>query len=157
MTSRPSRIYPRALGLAPHYMTTQSFRDHLEDLYLIPYRWWHTTGRYALDIKHYYQRAKRGYSYRDCWSLDSYLAEVIVGGIGVLREKSHGHPGDLGSMEEWDAILAQIEEGFRLIADPDWEWKLGPDRWERPEWQAARDKIENAKHLLAEYFENLWD
>ena len=132
-------------------MTTHQLREKVEDVFLIPYRWWHTTGRYALDLKHYYQRARRGYSYRDCWSLDSYLAEVIVGGIGVLREKSPGYPGNLQSMEEWDAILAQIQKGFSLIRDGDYVY------WQEKERLAAEEKIKRAKDLLMTYFEGLWD
>ncbi len=133
-------------------MTTQDFRDTLEDILLIPYRWWHNTGRYALDLKHYYQRAKRGYSYRDCWSLDTHLAEVIVGGIGVLREKSHGYPGHLGSMGEWDAILAQMQEGFVLLGGEE-KWRVKDDAERRED----QEKIDRAKSLLMRYFENLWD
>ncbi len=118
-----------------------------------PYWWWKWNIQPKRFLKHRYQRAKRGYSNQDCWDFDSYLARVIVGGIDELL-KGSGYPTHINSREEWEAILKEMQEGFGLIADRDWEFDAGFDS---PEWEAARAKVNRAKKLLVEYFENLWD
>ena len=64
-------------------------------------------------IKHYYQRAKNGYSYQDCWSIDWYIADVLPKMIRTLKKNHHGHPQGL-SEKEWDKILEDIAYGFDL-------------------------------------------
>ena len=103
--------------------------------------------------KHYYQRARRGYSDRDCWSLYAYLAEVVVGGIAVLRSDQDvtSHPANLTAHEEWDSILAEMQDGFKLLAEDMW-WRV-----DNPNRDADTAKIERAEEVLVQYFEGLWD
>lgn len=92
------------------------------------------------------QRARRGYSDSDVWGFDTYLAEVIAGGVAQLRVSRHGYPPELGGVEEWGRILAKIETGFRAYLDDDW-WKD----------DARRAQVTEARELLIKWFADLWD
>ena len=41
-----------------------------------------------------WQRMRRGWSDRDTWNLDSYLAHVISGSVTHLRDQGRGYPGE---------------------------------------------------------------
>ena len=130
-------------------------RDLLEETFWWPvWRKWdalHTLWRHRFYIPHYYQRARYGVSREDVWSFDTYLAEAIVYGIRELRRVQHGYPAEMSSYEEWDAILAEMEEGFELIAD--WDWPYDPDE---VLVEANRAKCQRALDLLHQYFHHLW-
>ena len=81
------------------------------------------------NFKHWYQRARYGYSYRDCWSIDWYLADIIPKMINQLKENLHGVPGDIAdkyvaedkhdidmthATAEWESILDKIANTFKL-------------------------------------------
>ena len=65
-----------------------------------PSKWWQFIGRverlinsprkFMHEIKYFIQRGKRGYSDRDLWSADMYLAEVIA---GILESYVHNKLG----------------------------------------------------------------
>ena len=95
-----------------------------------------------------WQRARRGYSTEDCWSLDHHLARVTVAGVARLREWAHGYPQEVGSIEAWDAILAQIQDGFQAFLDTDGWWNTGGDEEQR---------FKAGMALYAKWFGALWD
>jgi len=61
-----------------------------------------------------WQRAFRGYSHRNIWSIDYYLTKIIPLMIKQLKEDTHGYPGgeDINSLEEWQKILDKMILGF---------------------------------------------
>lgn len=76
-------------------------------------------------IKKFIQRGRHGISEEDMWSLDYYLADVIIKGVKYLRKRSHGYPVELIDTEnekstedderhhkEWLNILSEIEWTF---------------------------------------------
>lgn len=99
-------------------------------------------------LKMAWQRARRGYSDEDCWNLHYTLARMTVVGVQKLREWAHGYPGELSGWEEWDAILARIEEGFQA-------W-LDTDGWPHPK-SDAEAQFNDAMALYAKWFGALWD
>ena len=118
-----------------------TFLDRLAEPYRLLRHWW-LIGRF--DLKHYYQRARYGVSYRDAWSLDQHVARVVERGIHQLKTYQHSHPLNM-TMEEWQDILTEIAEGMRLDqATP----MVRKHNWE---------KIVRARELLAEHFSDLWD
>ena len=115
--------------------------DRLTEPYRLLRHWW-LTGRF--NLRHYYQRARYGVSYRDAWSLNHHLAAVIERGIHQLKTYQNSSPMAM-TIEAWQAILTEIEEGMRLDqAMPDVR---------RQNW----DKIVRGRQLLAEHFSDLWD
>lgn len=87
-----------------------------------------------LRVKWFFQRGWRGYSDRDIWSFDHYLAEVISKGTKKLWDIHHGCPADLfkcrynhepdkckeceqqygkcNACEDWGKVLNTISNGF---------------------------------------------
>jgi hypothetical protein len=106
-------------------------------------------------VKQAYQRLSRGYSDRDWWGFDSFLAGIIADGCKKFREEGHGWPGTYrdGSdmtIEQWNDILTKIEDGFRAHLEND----DFPDEERRKELTA---KFEEGGKLFIEYFGSLWD
>lgn len=50
---------------------------------------WNYVSKIPLNIKSFIQRGIRGYSDMDCWDFDSYLEDVIEGGVTHLLLNSH--------------------------------------------------------------------
>lgn len=102
------------------------------------------------------ERASKGWSVEDTYDFDAYLAGVIVGGVGALRDSLHGYPGELDGapdpMAAWDSILELIQRGFGHIVDDD--WLLADGQEERARIEAEQ---EQAKRLLVYWFGALWD
>lgn len=46
--------------------------------------------RWKRNVEHWYQRARYGYSYRDAWNGDNFLAGNVAGILTYLVEHSHG-------------------------------------------------------------------
>jgi len=121
------------------------------------------------DIKAFYQRGKRGWADRDCWSLDWYLSGVMVEAINHLRKTAHGFPSSLSVSDQgngalvWDQILQIIVDGLEAHTDSlalDWPEGAGPGEnleafnlWE--DEQQRKQKV--AFILLGEYWGALWD
>jgi hypothetical protein len=98
---------------------------------------WHWPEGVYRSVKYAVQRARRGYSDRDVWSLDHYLARVLAGGLRRLADTTHGHPaeyaegkcpGDVPSgevvetftFEDWRAELRHAADLFQEIVDGDY-------------------------------------
>jgi hypothetical protein len=122
--------------------------DRLNQLY------WHvrhprrTVSDWAYARKWMWQRARRGYNDPDLWNLDHTLARLIVAGTERLQ-RGISYPGNGITFEEWHAVLAKIETGFRghLLAEDEY-------RSPTPEEDAA---FATAFDLLKEHFWSLWD
>ena len=129
--------------------------DRLNQLYWRIRHPLRTVDDWRYSAKGTYQRARRGYCDADLWNLDHTLALLIVAGTERLQ-KGIAYPGTGMTFEEWHAILAQIEKGFRNrltlhemdYPRDDWHWPPTPE--EDAEFAAAFD-------LLKEHFWSLWD
>lgn len=102
------------------------------------------------EARYFIQRGRRGYSDRDVWSLDAYLADVIAGSVTQLRRTDHGYPGMFDGPEPWEKILDEIVEGFSNAREP-WDFHS-------PEQEAERKaKLDLAMDHFKKYFHSLWD
>ena len=121
-----------------------------------PYRRWYRFGlrspivlygrsrfRPVLAFRTAYQRARYGIADSDAWSLDHFLAMVTVRGVQKLREWAHGHPPEL-TADEWDCVLAQIEDGFQAWVDGQRD-------------TGSRERFDTAMRLYCKWFGALWD
>lgn len=102
-----------------------------------------------------WQRAHRGHSDDQLWSLNYALAQLTVAGVKAMREWGHGYPsefsddhGEGGGWEKWDGILARIEVGFQAWLDADGWFQNDPE---------AEAKFRDAMNLYAHWFGALWD
>ena len=110
-------------------MTT--YDKYLDNIYYPIYRFFYGIwdNIKPSNFKHWYQRARYGYSYRDCWSIDWYLADIIPKMINQLKGNLHGVPGDIAdkyvaedkhdidmthATAEWESILDKIANAFKL-------------------------------------------
>jgi Lhr-like helicase len=66
------------------------------------------------DIKHYYQRAKKGYSFRDVWGIDSWFEEIMPEMLSDLKKNKHGCPVQFSHNE--DGTEKDFETGMK-----DWQ------------------------------------
>jgi len=116
--------------------------------------WWrYETSQWIIRPKiaySYLQRARRGYSDRDTWSLGAYLVEVIAGSVERFAELTNGHPAEL-EPEEWDDILNQISGGIRSAVQ-----RLNDlDLDKEGQAQAEADLVASL-HLLCRWLPHLW-
>ena len=95
--------------------------------------------------KMFIQRGRQGYSTEDTWSFDSYLAEVIAGGLTELRGRNISHPMRF-SPEEWLDILDKIIAGFSQYDD--WHFYLDPQ---------GPKEMKIALKLFKKYYGSFWD
>jgi hypothetical protein len=115
------------------------------------------------EVRYFIQRGYRGYSDRDAWAFDDYLAKVISKGVEHLRLIKHGWPGDPMTEEEWDRILKDIVEGFELymtqenlfFEDCRSESLSNEDINNRAKERI--DKINAAMEYFNKYYCHLWD
>lgn len=116
--------------------------------------------------KWWYQRARRGYSDRDMWNADMYLAGVFAGvlqwyidkGIGVSI--SYALPDDPYGEDTEGMVIRRDAEYYNHILifreylnngcaiNEDWKNKLGG---------VLEKDIRDSVHWLADHFTELWD
>lgn len=119
--------------------------------------WWRIRGVFSLSTLRYqiqrpkwaWQRMRRGWSDRDAWSFDVYLAGVIAGGLQNIRN-GHSHPSDM-TPEEWEAYLDDISESLIRYR----EGKFTDQSYD--EEMAMHDDATEAVHNLAYRFGDMWD
>jgi len=63
------------------------------------------------DIHCAWQRATKGYCYRDIWSIDNWFLELIPKMLEEFKKIRHGYPASL-TLEEWDDIIQQMKTHF---------------------------------------------
>jgi hypothetical protein len=90
-------------------------------------------------IRHWVERAARGYSVYDMFNGNEYLSDVISGAAYWLFANAHGHP-DRMTHEEWLDILLEIRDGFS--ARNEYDDPTVPHR----AWDLLRDN-----------FDSIWD
>jgi len=125
-------------------------------------------------LKYGWQRLFNGYDERIPWSIDYYLDRMLPLWIERLKETKQGVPmcmfkdedfipdspnsemveGALEKREaEFDAILQQIADGFRMHTRIlDYEFEYGSD-----EEREARQIFNTAFYLFMKHYESLWD
>jgi len=121
------------------------------------------------EIKWFYQRVTRGYSDRDLWCPYEYLGGIIIKTLTAYKNlKKTGHPANLNSVEEWDAILDKMVDGFIGLLDLDDNSGLIEeylqvkndvvllDEWVKKIEKKETEDEDNAK-LFIEYFKSLWN
>ena len=124
-------------------------KDRLNQLYWRLHHPRRTVSDWAYARKWMWQRARHGYNDPDMWSLNDTLARLII--VGTERmQRGISYPGQGMTFEEWHAILAQIETGFRnrIALNDECARRSTPE--EDAEFSAAFD-------LLKEHFWSLWD
>lgn len=63
-------------------------------------------------IKCAWQRATKGYCFRDLWSIDDWFLQIMPKMLDEYIEINHGYPSDMTD-EEWVEIVNKIANSFR--------------------------------------------
>lgn len=108
--------------------------------------WHHAVTR---PVRRFVQRGRRGWADQDVWSFDTYLAEVISGGVEYLRV-GHSYPGEMPE-DEWDGddgILHQIGSGFHDYVDGKFTWD---------DDDPGYAKFNESMALFVKWYGHLWD
>lgn len=121
----------------------------------IEFGWWvRRTAKYPPRpqdrVRFALQRIRRGYSERDWWAFDDFLAEIIIDGCRKFREEGHGHPADI-TWDEWCEILTKIEDGFKAHLE------LARDFPDKDREEELKAQFEVGGELFLGYFGSLWD
>ena len=146
----------------------------------IPYRWfyrvedylrnpkylirtlvlWHKNINHVIrELKWCWQRAFRGWGDCDCWSMQSYLIDIIIPMLEAMKGRSVSYPGVRGAStpEQWDTRLDEMIEGFeaaRRVIELDYQI-------DAPEWKGLMEsdiKLFKARmKIFTKWFFALWD
>lgn len=103
------------------------------------------------EIKYFFQRGRRGYSDRDLWDINEYLATIIPPMMRYLKENGTGCPAELiknNSREKWEEILEDIARGFDEYSNVD---KYGLHS------EFSKKIMDEGMKLFIEYFGHYWD
>ena len=96
------------------------------------------------------ERLERGFDLSECWNLDNTIARFIIPRLEAFIEDNAGYPGNM-TPEQWNNILNQILEAFKLYIDEDAVFNLTQEEREK------RDKkIGKGLKLFAKHFGRLW-
>jgi hypothetical protein len=114
------------------------------------------TGR---KIKWAFQRAIRGYSNKDVWSIDCFLCDIMPKMLRQLAKNLNGCPTNLydkknedDECHKWVKILEKMAEGFEAgqkINDMDFD--------NEQERKKLEKKFDKGMDLFKKYFFSLWD
>jgi enamine deaminase RidA (YjgF/YER057c/UK114 family) len=123
-------------------------------------------------IKYPIQRARRGWSDRDAWGFDNYLAEVIAGGTTYIAKSAHGYPpqlneiyakdmwakttpeADNAAFKEWVAILKDISARFEAYnKDSIWLDNSIPDKKKVEVWE---ERYSEMMRLFVDFYPSMW-
>ncbi len=124
-------------------------------------------------IKHYYQRAKQGYSYMDCWSIDHHLVEILIPMFENMKrehnsismafyDKVDGVDKDGNPTEEADVKAEQRKQNIyneiiyglkcaKLIQDGEYDFQKDG------ECERLNKSVKRSFELIGEYFFTFWD
>lgn len=151
-----------------------------------PYRWYeifHRVRWFFRSINCAWERATKGYCYRDLWSMDIFYGKLFEDTLREFNETRHGYPGNMTD-EEWGKYLNEMADHFHnclesneVYTNPYWDeyyhrvYELNEDE-NLPENQELynnykerkkeiEEKLDSEKDIafdmLKEKFFHLWD
>ncbi len=110
-----------------------------------------------LTVKWSYQRARRGYADVDVWNANSALCKLISSFVRELRIRGHGIPGSFVDedgnclIDEWNAVLQKIEDGFEA------RLKVYDCEYSDDDFDKLDELFKDGMHLFVQHFDELWD
>jgi len=112
------------------------------------YNLWYLLTKPNRELNYLIQRMTRGWSDKDIWNFDWYLAGIIKGGLKRLKETQFGCPNNL-TEKQWDRILDSIIWTFDTIGKTENSGKVLTKRESK--------KMEKGLRLFIENYFSLWD
>ena len=94
------------------------------------YRIFYKIKEFPQDLKHIYQRARKGYSYRDLWSIDDWFMEIMPKMLTDFKKNLNGCPSHFiinddgtrdkdieNGMKDWEDIIDRMIFCFKEMND----------------------------------------
>ena len=144
----------------------ETFRGRLRIMYYRINRWIRNAMRFPMNFKWWYQRARRGYSDRDAWNADKFLAGQIAGMLKLIVQNSHGVSMAYASKDDpygtdVEKMAAKRDREYAKYAAIFTEYSKNGPAWNK-EWRkdfgGVLDKdMEKALKWLSKHFQELWD
>lgn len=124
-------------------------------------------------IKHYYQRARYGYSYMDTWNVGSHIVEILIPMLEKLKKDRYGTP--IGFYKEEDGVDddGNPTEEAQKLADARYDNVLGEmifglkcgrklinmdyDFCDSNEHNKLTSSAKRSFELFGEYWQSLWN
>jgi len=94
-----------------------------------------------------WQRLTRGYGDDELWSLDSSISRFVLPRLKAFRADPFGHPGDLDSLEQWQAELDEMIFAFEFDVHAYGEY---------PTWEQDYERAQRGLALFAKRYWHLW-
>jgi len=99
-----------------------------------------------------WQRARRGWSEEDVWSLDSYLNDVLIGAVSRLRDTTNSYPATGITFQDWQRILDEIVQGITAAKNLETFESFKDEKYDE-----AMAAFNLAMDHLKNYWFDLWD
>jgi hypothetical protein len=120
--------------------------DYLESYW---YRYfWNFVSSIPLEVRSFIQRGIRGYSDRDTWDFDTYLTDVIEGGLKHLLKHTM-----LRNDKKYVEDLKIIIKTMKLSRDINNSLKYA----NKEEWKKAQKEFRKGMSVLTKRWFELWD
>lgn len=129
-------------------------------LYLKIHRVWLGHDRWPgplMSLKIFWQRGRHGYADSDLWSVDRYLAKILVGALCDFKKKTDNCPSEV-TEEEWDSKLDTMIAGFKAVGalnDMDW-WDSNDVEGSRSKENELEATIDAGLNEFSTWFQSLW-
>ena len=140
-----------------------TFRGRVEGVYWSIKRGIKSVYHFPKNIKWWYQRARYGYSDRDTWSGDWYLAGIIAGIMERIVNDGHGVAMSYADDENTPVevmVERRDEEWNKYIAIFREYSKNGPainQKWKDEFGGVLDEDMQDALQWLSKHFQELWD
>ena len=117
-------------------------------------------------VKHYNQRARRGFSDKDMWSADTFLARQIADILRWYMEKGHSVPWSYAReddrfCEDFEYMVAARDSEYTKYAALFDEYGRNGhapnEKWKEMFGGLTDDEVHDMMTWLAEHFTELWD
>lgn len=94
------------------------------------------------------QREERGFDDTELWALDSVIAKMLIPRLKAFKESHICHPTTI-TMEQWDALLQEMIDGF--------EEQLTRDMTSSERGRGYDfEKMQRGLKVFAEWYNDLW-
>jgi hypothetical protein len=132
-------------------------------------------------IRRAYQMCTRGWSDKDCWSLDYTIAKFALPRLIVLKKMMHGVPNTMfeplpkgkynhnkrqmkAAEKKWNETLDEIIFAMDYVANcrennyyPKKTWPEKTTREDYKELRAVEERVQRGLELFGKHFRSLWD
>jgi len=129
--------------------------ETLKDVYYFFWRLWEyhfKPSAIKRHIKHFYQHITRGYSDKQCWSLDRTFAKFVIPRLKTLKSLEHSYSSDFSEMKEWHKTIDKMIWSFEFVLTA-----YGNNDYDSDDVKGWRKKYNEGMHIFAKYYWSLWD